>query len=389
MKSHFLFFLLASTLWLQDVVWSTPVPGVGGSRVSRISKQKPSRKATSTGLTSLKKANGIQQVTARPLVAVPNISKNKANFGTTVQLSKGKKSTKVAKTSNVAKGTKVAKSTKKGSTQTAKKPIAKPSTTAKGKKSKGPKQHVVTRPKTNVRFRHKSLPFKLPQKDVPFINSPTSDYVVQDKTGKGTVTLSLASIKACLQQGAKINNLNPRFPGHGRMSIGAGRNLYPTEMHTRNQPLPGFLPAPQGPQELLLHHPIHGPDYKITPHDRPHTGEPGPHRCFFSVTNGQYRFLGVGIHYGAQNNGYTEGKPCDIIHQQARWPSGLRRQTQVNEYDSSTPPLPNHQVRRILVSKEACAERQLLSALTSLFLSAPPRSSPRNLDIREIRLRSG
>lgn len=124
MKSHFLFFLLASTLWLQDVVWSTPVPGVGGSRVSRISKQKPSRKATSTGLTSLKKANGIQQVTTRPLVAVPNISKNKANFGTTVQLSKGKKSTKVAKTSNVAKGTKVAKSTKKGSTQTAKKPIA-------------------------------------------------------------------------------------------------------------------------------------------------------------------------------------------------------------------------------------------------------------------------
>ncbi|KAI6350660.1 hypothetical protein MCOR25_010501 [Pyricularia grisea] len=349
MKTHFLFFLLASTLWFQDAVWSTPVPGVGGSKVARIPKQKPNRNPAFTSLTPVKNGNGIQQITSRPQGTLTDKSKNKASFGTTTQLSRNKKSSTKANVTkkgdkqkgnqqkgNKQKGKKEKGNKQKGNKQTGKK--------EKGNKQKGNKQKGVNQiqnqstPANKKGSKGKTVPKKtttakfikkLPlQKDnVDISDLPTSDYIVQDETGKGTVTLPLSSILTCLQEGAKINNLSPRYAGHGKMIIGGGKNRYPTEMHDRKQSIPTFLASKMGPGELLLHHPMKGPDVNIKPHDRPHNEPAGPHRCFFSVKkDGGYRFIGVGTHYGAPNNGFTEVSPT---LEAARWPSGLRRQTQV------------------------------------------------------------
>ncbi|TLS22524.1 uncharacterized protein PpBr36_09863 [Pyricularia pennisetigena] len=320
MKTHFLFFLLASTLWFQDVVWSTPVPGTGGSKGTRLLKQKPNRKTTLSRLTPLKSTNGIQQTTAQPLGIIKNKPNNKANFATTAQVSQKKGNTSKKGNPATKKGHKGQNVTKKPSTATTTTTTTTTTTATIGKKSNGRKQHVVPTKKTNVRFQHQSLPFKLPTKAVSIIDNPTSDYEVQDKTGKGTVTLSLTSIQTCLQQGAKINNLNPRYANHQQMRIGAGRNRYPTEINGNKQPIPSFLANKLLPGEIILHHPLQGPDVKIGPYDRPRTTGPGPHRCFFAVKDGKYRFLAVGTHHGAPSGGFTEA---------ARWPSGLRRQTQV------------------------------------------------------------
>ncbi|TLD18437.1 hypothetical protein PspLS_10141 [Pyricularia sp. CBS 133598] len=291
MKTHFFFFLLASTLWFQDVVWSTPVPGAGLSKAAGYSKQRPNWKPKLTGLTPLRNANANRQIPARPRVTISDTPKNKANFGTTTQLARKKKSSKVTEDTKIRNKQKATNS------------IQNPPTTAKWKGSKG---KGVPKKKTAAKF-VKKLP--LPRKSVPIIDNPTSDYIVQDETGKGTVTLTLKNINTCLQQGAKINNLSPRYPGHGRMPIGGGKGRYPTEIHGNKHNIPSFLANNLRPGEVILHHPLSGSDFKIKPHDRPHGKPAGPHRCFFAVKGGKYRFLGVGTHYGAPPGQFTEGTP--------------------------------------------------------------------------------